>query len=148
MPNNKKKQKNKQGKVLIIDDEMMIREMYKDILEAENLKVDVAANGKEGLNKLDKKNYDMVLLDIMMPVMDGMTMLANLKEKPPKKKQGAIMVLTNASPVMFDDIRHAYEGKMPEERKPEIKLLDCIVKSSISPQQVVEKVKQAIKQKS
>jgi FixJ family two-component response regulator len=62
-------------KVLIIDDESSIRDSIRMILEYEKYKVDEARSGQEGIEKATKQNYDAVLLDIKMPVIDGLEVL-------------------------------------------------------------------------
>src|SRR5687768_13004838 len=63
------------AKVLIIDDEASIRDSIRMILEYEKYKVDEARSGQEGIEKATKQNYDAVLLDIKMPVIDGLEVL-------------------------------------------------------------------------
>jgi hypothetical protein len=67
-------------KVLIIDDERPIRSALRDILEYEKLQVDDAATGTEGLQKLEKDKYDLVLCDIKMPGIDGIEVLEKIME--------------------------------------------------------------------
>lgn len=62
-------------KILIIDDEKSIRSTLKEILEYEKYEVDEAKDGEEGLRKIEKENFDVVLCDIKMPGMDGMEVL-------------------------------------------------------------------------
>lgn len=66
------------AKILIIDDERSIRNTLRDILEYETYKVDDAENGIEGLKMVNSKKYDLILLDIKMPVMDGMEALEHI----------------------------------------------------------------------
>ena len=68
------------ARILIIDDEKSIRNTLREILEYESYQVDEAANGEEGLQKIEKEEYDAVLCDIKMPKMDGMTVLSKAKE--------------------------------------------------------------------
>ncbi len=69
-------------KLLIVDDEKNIREVIKEYAKAENYLVDEASDGKEALEKLETNHYDILILDIMMPEVDGFTLLQNLsKEK-------------------------------------------------------------------
>ena len=65
-------------KILVVDDEVMIREVIKEYCIAEKYEVDEAKNGIEALKKLNNNTYDMMILDIMMPEMDGFTMLKEL----------------------------------------------------------------------
>jgi len=62
-------------KILIVDDEKAIRKTMREILEYESYTIEEAENGMEGLNKLRDEHYDVVLLDIKMPKMDGMEVL-------------------------------------------------------------------------
>jgi len=63
------------AKILIIDDEVSIRSALREILEYEKYEVDEAVDGKDGVEKLLKKNYDIALCDIKMPKMDGIEVL-------------------------------------------------------------------------
>lgn len=71
------------AKILIVDDEDAIRRTLKDILTFEKFKVDEARDGMEGLAKVKKNSYDVVLMDIKMPNMDGMDALERLQEIQP-----------------------------------------------------------------
>jgi two-component system, NtrC family, nitrogen regulation response regulator NtrX len=64
--------------ILVIDDEKSIRNTLKEILEYEDFKVDLAAEGPEALEMLEKKDYDVVLCDIKMPKMDGIEVLEKI----------------------------------------------------------------------
>ena len=68
-------------KILVIDDEQSIRESISMILEYENYLVELAANGVQGLNLFNEKNFDEVLLDVKMPGLDGIEVLQLLKER-------------------------------------------------------------------
>lgn len=70
-------------KVLIIDDEKSIRKTLREILEYEKYQVEEAADGQEGLNAIKENSYDVVLLDIKMPKMDGMEVLEKAQEAAP-----------------------------------------------------------------
>ncbi|KKR93534.1 MAG: hypothetical protein UU44_C0002G0195 [Candidatus Daviesbacteria bacterium GW2011_GWB1_41_15] len=84
------------GKILIVDDDDDIRNIYKDYLTANGFKVELATNGQEGLSKILQGGYDLILLDIMMPKIDGLGILRRLKEKPLNQNvyNGPIVVLS------------------------------------------------------
>lgn len=65
-------------KILIVDDEELIRTVIKEYCENNNFETDEASSGEEALKKLNTTDYDLMVLDIMMPKMDGFTMLKNL----------------------------------------------------------------------
>ena len=71
-------------KILIVDDDPHIRRLYKEELEEEGYDVDVADSGMEGLQLFEKVDYDLVTLDILMPDMDGIKVLRQMKEKKPR----------------------------------------------------------------
>ena len=65
-------------KVLVVDDELMIREVIKEYCLAENYEVYEAVDGNDALIKLSNNTFDVMILDIMMPKMDGFTLLKTL----------------------------------------------------------------------
>ena len=67
-------------KVLVVDDEVKIRETIKDYLSAKNLTVTLAANGKEALEAVEYGEFDLVILDVMMPVMNGLTACKEIRK--------------------------------------------------------------------
>lgn len=70
-------------KLLIIEDEEAVLESYIDMFSVIGFDPDTAINGKDGLNKLTKKDYDIVITDLNMPVMDGQATLKRIKQKYP-----------------------------------------------------------------
>src|SRR5512142_1633488 len=69
------------GRVLVIDDEADIRESLETLLLLEGYGVDLAPNATEALKKLEKREYDLVLLDLMMPDRSGMEVLQDVRER-------------------------------------------------------------------
>jgi DNA-binding response OmpR family regulator len=67
-------------KILIIEDDLSIAELEKDYLEMSGMSADICADGVEGLDKALKENYDLILLDIMLPCLDGISVLKNIRE--------------------------------------------------------------------
>ena len=81
------------SKVLIIEDNETLNEAYKLILEKDGHKVSTAYNGEEGLEKLKSTSPDLILLDMLMPKMDGLEFLRRFKvDKYPKT---TIIILSN-----------------------------------------------------
>ena len=68
-------------RVLVVDDETAIREAIRMTLEYEGYRIDEARSGQEGIDKATKVPYDAILLDIKMPVLDGIEVLENLKQQ-------------------------------------------------------------------
>jgi DNA-binding response OmpR family regulator len=115
-------------KVAIIEDDQAISQMYRIKFEAEGYSVETAENGKLGFELAQKMRPDIILLDLMMPVMTGEEMLAKLR----KTDWGAnmkVIILTNRG-----------EQEIP----PQVKTLGVtalILKADMTPRQVAELVK-------
>lgn len=84
-------------KILIVEDELAYLNLLRNQLREKGYTVIEATNGKKGLEKAKSEKPDLILLDIRMPVMDGMTMLDLLRQDPVGKKTKVIM-LTNLEP--------------------------------------------------
>jgi len=83
-----------QTKILLVEDDPMVVRMYKKKLEFDGFKLTLAYNGEEGLEALKKELPDIVLLDIMMPKMNGIEMLQIVKNHP-EYKNIPVVILTN-----------------------------------------------------
>lgn len=70
-------------KILVVDDEENIRELYRDELAEEGYQVELAENGGQALSKFESFRPDLVTLDVMMPGMDGIEVLRRIREKNP-----------------------------------------------------------------
>ena len=115
-------------KIAIIEDDQAISQMYRMKFESEGYQVETAENGKLGLELAEKMKPDMILLDIMMPEMNGDEMLAQMREQP-WGKHIKVMVLTNVG-----------EEELPH-RLSTLDVLDIILKADMTPRQVSDKVK-------
>ncbi|MBI2314955.1 response regulator [Candidatus Daviesbacteria bacterium] len=82
-------------RILIVDDDQYIRDVYREVLEGEKYLVETAIDGQEGLIKAQEGGFDLILLDAMMPKVDGLGVLRGLKENPPKQENKVILLLTN-----------------------------------------------------
>ena len=124
-----------QKKILIIDDDPMIARMYQERFSRDGFEVVLAFNGKEGLEKAEKEKPDIILLDIMMPKMNGYEMLKALREKEE---------ITSIPVIIFSSL-----GADPElvEKSKQLGVVDTIDKGAVLAKEVVEKVKAALKKK-
>jgi DNA-binding response OmpR family regulator len=118
----------KANKILIIEDDSFISDMYKIKLESEGFDVNVAPDGIQGLEEVEKWHPDLILLDVVMPKMDGFTVLQNLKQQPAVQSIPVVM-LTNLG--QRDSV----------EKGLKLGAEDYIIKAHFTPMEVVEKVK-------
>ncbi|MBI5422209.1 response regulator [Candidatus Peregrinibacteria bacterium] len=88
-----------QKTVLVVEDESLLRKSLVSALKAAKFKVVEAKNGKEGLERALKHRPDLILLDLIMPVMDGLTMLKKLR-KDEWGKNVFVYILTNSEPTV------------------------------------------------
>ncbi|MBI4090025.1 MAG: response regulator [Candidatus Kerfeldbacteria bacterium] len=121
-------------KVLVVEDEKMLAEMYATKFTMEGFSVEKANDGSDGLAKAKATQPDVILLDIIMPKLDGFAVLKELR-RDAKFKQTPIILLTNLG--QDDDIK---KGK-------ELGADDYFVKSNHTPADVVSKVKAVLAKK-
>ena len=69
--------------ILVVDDELLIRDLLYDFFSGQGWQISVAENGEKALDILHDKSIDLVLTDIKMPEMDGLTLTSRMKEKFP-----------------------------------------------------------------
>src|SRR6266568_614057 len=103
-----------QGCVLIIDDEEEIRESLQTLLELEGYEVETAANGEEGLSKLDERPFDLVLLDLALPDRNGIELLPEIRTLDP---QISVIMIT-AYGTVEDAVRAMQTGATNFIQKP------------------------------
>lgn len=82
-------------KILIVEDERSLSQALVNKLTLEGFATLTAKNGEEGLDVALREHPDMILLDIVMPVMDGMTMLKKLRRESEWGKTAKVIILTN-----------------------------------------------------
>lgn len=85
-------------KILVVDDATVVRLYYRQILEAEGLHVEEAINGIEGLEKAVQTPFDLCIVDVNMPMMDGYAFLHALRRDPITHAVPALMTTTEAAP--------------------------------------------------
>jgi DNA-binding response OmpR family regulator len=118
---------------LVIEDEKYLRELYVEILADEGFSVASASDGEEGLNAINAGGYDLILLDIMLPKLDGLKILEAVQKNPPVNMSGNIIVLSNLGQdsVVAAALALGAKGYM--------------IKSDYTPDQVVNEVKNFLK---
>lgn len=117
-------------KILLVEDDQFTRELYDEVLKNAGYDVTTAINGAEGLNHIRSGGYDLILLDVMMPKMDGLEVLRSLRDEPPKIKNGPIVLLTNLT---NDPVFNSAYGL-------NVGVHDHLVKSDITPGDLLVKV--------
>lgn len=116
------------AKVAIIEDDQAISQMYRFKFEAEGYEVDTADNGKVGLDLAKSMKPDIILLDLMMPLMNGDEMLEKMRATP-WGKNIKVVILTNKG-----------EQEIPEKVRA-LGVSAIILKADMTPRQVAELVK-------
>lgn len=116
-------------KILIVDDEESLRNLYVSLLQEEGYEVDGAQDGEEAYKKMTANTYDLVLLDFLIPKMDGTQVISKLKEDRGGKLTVPIVILSNMEPSFV------------KEKVTPLDLKGYIIKSDYNPDQFVQKVK-------
>ena len=80
------------ARILIVDDETIVRQLFAKVLQNAGHDVALAANGREAISHMEACRPDLVLLDLVMPVMDGMAFLRVLRRRPEWKDVPVIVV--------------------------------------------------------
>jgi len=118
-------------KVAIVEDDQTIAQMYRMKFQSEGFEVGMAEDGQVGLEMIKNMNPDIVLLDLMMPVMNGEEMLEKLR-KQPWGKNLPVVILTNMG-----------EQEIPEKVK-KLGVKAIILKADMTPRQVTDLVKKQL----
>ncbi|MDP4010843.1 MAG: response regulator [Candidatus Roizmanbacteria bacterium] len=118
--------------ILLVEDDEFLQQLYSDLLKGAGYEVTASGDGEKALELIKSKNWDLILLDIMLPGLNGFQILATL-EKEDASKISNIVYLTNLDR-NDDDLE-----KLKKAR-------DYLIKSDMSPPQFVEKVKSLLAQ--
>lgn len=118
--------------VLIVEDDVFLADIYKKKFEMEGFKVVVSENGEKALSDIKKKSPDVVLLDILLPKLDGFAVLERLKADK-ETSSAPVILLTNLG--QKDDV----------EKGLEMGAVDYLIKAHFKPSEVVDKVKKVLK---
>lgn len=82
-------------KILIVEDDEFLRELYAETLSGEGFAVETASDGEEGYGKMKQGGWDLVLLDIIMPKMNGLEVIKKVKAESPTPVSKSLVFLTN-----------------------------------------------------
>ncbi|MFH1947460.1 MAG: response regulator [Candidatus Magasanikbacteria bacterium] len=118
--------------VLLVEDDTFLANIYQTKFTMEGFKVSVSENGETGLSDAKKKNPDIILLDILLPKLDGFAVLEKLQADAELKKIPVIL-LTNLG--QKDDVSKGLE----------MGAKDYLIKAHFKPSEVVDKVKEILK---
>ena len=129
-----------QRKILIVDDDPDIREAIGAVLETYSYEVITAGDGEEGLNKLKDEKPDLMILDLLMPRMDGFAVLKELQD-PRRSKYSNIPILILTS-VKEDASRRRYELETGLELN-----FDDYVEKPIDPHTLVRRVEKLLEKR-
>ena len=117
------------AKILLVEDEVFLVELYYDLLTGEGYEVDKATDGEQALEKMKQGGYDLVLLDLIIPKLGGYEVLEKLKNDPPLKENKALVFMTNLGK---DSV--ARDGQLYQSK-------GVIVKSNVDPGEFLLEVK-------
>lgn len=129
------KKGNEKKNILIVDDEPDLRMMFKDILETWGYQTDEAEDGEQCLEKLEKSKYDLILLDLMMPRMDGMEALTEIKKNQDKYGSAPVLILTNLTSDVA--IKEGFERRAD----------GYLIKTELTPEQVIKEIENVLQDK-
>lgn len=115
--------------ILIVEDEFKMQKALSDKIKRVGWQFALAGNGEEGLRMAESVKPDLILLDVIMPVMDGITMLKKLR----KTSKVPVIILTN----LYDEEKIFESMKMGN--------YDYLVKSNYSLDDIVKRIKKALK---
>lgn len=118
----------KKTKILIIEDDSYISDMYRIKLENSGYEVIIASDGIEGFKALEKQKPNVILLDIVMPKMDGFNVLKMIKNDS-NYKNIPVILLTNLG--QEENVKRGFE----------LGAASYIIKAHFTPSEVVEKIK-------
>ena len=117
------------SKILLIEDDQFLRDMYNELLSDEGYAVTPCGDGEEGYTKASQGGYDLVLLDIMLPKMDGLQVLKTLRDNNLLAKNGPVVMLSNLG--QDNIVKQGFE----------LGAAGYLIKSALTPDQVLHEVR-------
>lgn len=122
-------------RILIVDDDEFLLDMYAMKFREAGFEVDIAAEGQTAKEKIKKHRHDAILLDIVMPQLDGFTLLRDLRKENKDFDKTLVIYLTNLG--QREDI----------EKGLSLGVDDYIIKAHFTPSEVVKKVEELLQKK-
>lgn len=123
------------AKILIVEDDSILSELYSEKFKLAGFNTAIACTGKEGLELLEKYIPDIILLDILMPELNGFEMLKEMK-KNRKYRNIPVILLTNLGESKID---------MDPELSYALGVKDYLIKTKHTPDEIVKKVNHVLK---
>ncbi len=121
----------KQVKILLVDDDMTLHQMYAERLKAEGYEIASAYDGEEALTKVDSEKPDLVLLDIMMPKINGIDVMKKMRENEKTSKIPVILLTALIQEIgKIKNMMQDYDG--------------YLIKSEILPADVIKAIEKSL----
>ncbi len=117
--------------ILLVEDDEFLAELYANKLQLEGFGVGLAADGEKGLKMIKEKHPDLVLLDIVLPKMDGFEVLKKMKADK-ESKEIPVILLTNLS--QKDEVKKGLD----------LGATDYLIKAHFMPSEVIKKIKKHV----
>ncbi len=118
--------------ILIIEDDRFLRELIAQKLYKENFGVSEAVDGEEGIKKIKSEKPDLILLDLILPGIDGFEVLSRMKDDP---------TLTSIPVIILSNLGQ----KEDVEKGLKLGAVDYLIKAHFTPGEIIDKIKAVLK---
>lgn len=119
-------------KILIIEDDKFLRRVISQKLTKEGYEISEALDGEKGVKKIEEEGADLVLLDLILPGMDGFEVLARIK-KDPKNSKIPVIILSNLG--QKEDI----------DKGLKMGAVDYLIKAHFTPGEIIDRIEKAMR---
>ncbi len=119
---------NRQARILLAEDEPTIRMIISTVLSRNGYQTDVAANGHEAVHLLEQNDYDLVLMDCMMPGMDGYTVTATIRDRSSAVRNHDLPVIALTANAMKEDREHCLNAGMNDYLSKPVEMPELLAK--------------------